>query len=180
MKVLNPLPWVTADTVQWLHVPLSAKWPTVRIMQHHQEMGQCWVCRQAQLVLRYLFTFRCNRYIQASETCSWTAQILRTVTSDIALVARVYLDLLGNVCYKCLISHFSHCSFGFNVQLACNSCYLFLIKKACVMIRSRKAPPPSLMGPVDGSGAVHPGQNMQPSWTTTNPITVSLLLIRAF
>lgn len=34
-------------------------------------------------------------------------------------------------------------------------------------------------GPDGGSGAVSSGQNMQPSWTSTNPITVSSHLTRA-
>ncbi len=65
------VPWVAADTARWL--PLSAKWPTLRIMQHHQEMAQCWVCRQGQHVRWYLFTFTFNRYTQACmlpERCS--------------------------------------------------------------------------------------------------------------
>lgn len=107
MTISKAKPWDSADTVQRLPVPLSAKWPTVRIMQHHQEMAQCWVCRQGQRVQRYLFTFRCNWYTQAATmaerqlTCCYALrQILSTVMSDTVLVRKLYVHLEGNLHYK--------------------------------------------------------------------------------
>lgn len=97
---------------------LSAKWPTRRIMQHHQEMAQCWVWRQGQHVLWYLFSFRFNRYARVTALCPrGAADLLAQVTcymSDIVQVTGFVIRKLYCECFigQGAISWFGYCHFS--------------------------------------------------------------------